>query len=87
MPDVSVLDALLHGEPIGTITLVPPERALFAFNQSYIDNPARPTLSLSFKDSLGELITDIRPTRVRVPPFFANASGRSHARLSPSARA
>jgi serine/threonine-protein kinase HipA len=72
MPDVSVLDVLLYGEPIGTITLVPPERALFAFNQSYIDNPARPTLSLSFKDSLGELITDIRPTRVRVPPFFAN---------------
>jgi serine/threonine-protein kinase HipA len=72
MPDVSVLDVLLYGEPIGTITLVPPERSLFAFNQSYIDNPARPTLSLSFKDSLGELITDLRPTRVRVPPFFAN---------------
>jgi serine/threonine-protein kinase HipA len=72
MPDVSVLNVLLYGERIGTITLVPQERSLFAFNQAYIDNPKRPTLSLSFKDKLGELITDIRPTRTRVPPFFAN---------------
>jgi len=29
-------------------------------------------LSLSFKDSLGNLITDLPPTRRRVAPFFAN---------------
>jgi serine/threonine-protein kinase HipA len=69
---VSVLEVLLHGEPIGTLTLVPGDRTLFAFNQSYIDDPARPTLSLSFKDTLGELIADIPVTRTRVPPFFAN---------------
>jgi serine/threonine-protein kinase HipA len=72
MPDVSVLNVLLHGQPIGTMTLVPGDRTLFAFNQSYIDDAARPTLSLSFKDAVGGLITDIPPTRVRVPPFFAN---------------
>jgi serine/threonine-protein kinase HipA len=72
MPDVSVLDVLLYGEPIGTLTHLPGDRTLFAFNESYVANPERPTLSLSFKDSFGELITDTRPTRVRVPPFFAN---------------
>ena len=49
MPDVSVLDVLLYEEPIGTLTLVPGDRTLFAFNQATIDNRDRPTLSLSFR--------------------------------------
>jgi serine/threonine-protein kinase HipA len=72
MPDVSVLDVLLYGEPIGTLTYIEGDRTLFAFNQAYIDNVARPTLSLSFKSPLGELVTDVPLTRTRVPPFFAN---------------
>lgn len=72
MPDVSVLNVLLHGEVIGTITNVPGDQSIFAFNQSYIDNAQRPTLSLRFKDSLGGLITDIPKTQTRVTPFFAN---------------
>lgn len=69
---IQVLEVRLHGEPVGTLTLFPGEQLTFAFTQGYIDDPARPTLSLSFKDRLGGLITDIRPTRIRVPPFFAN---------------
>ena len=72
MADVSVLDVGLYGKRIGALMLLPGDQTLFTFDQDYIDNPERPTLSLSFKDSLGELITDIRPTRTRVPPFFAN---------------
>lgn len=72
MADVSVLDVLLYGERIGTLTFLQGERTLFAFSDAYINNAERATLSLSFKDQLGELITDIPPTRVRVPPFFAN---------------
>lgn len=73
MADVSVLDVLLYGKPIGTLTFVGDEQTLFAFTQSYIDDQKRPTLSLSFKEkTTGGLITDIRPTRARVPPFFAN---------------
>ncbi len=72
MPDVSVLEVLLYGEQIGTVTLVQGTRTLFAFNKAYIDNPERPTLSLSFKDQFGKLLTDIPPTNTRVPPFFAN---------------
>jgi serine/threonine-protein kinase HipA len=72
MPDVSVLDVLLYGREIGTLTLLPGDRTLFAFNRDYIDDPGRPTLSLSFKDAYGGLITDLPPTRTRVPRFFAN---------------
>jgi serine/threonine-protein kinase HipA len=72
MPDVSVLDVLLYNEPIGTLTRVPGDRTLFAFNQDYIDDPDRPALSLSFKDALGHLIMDFQPTRTRLLPFFAN---------------
>jgi serine/threonine-protein kinase HipA len=72
MPEVSVLDVRLYGEKIATLTLIPGERTLFAFEKSYIDNPERPTLSLSFEDQYGQLLTDFRPVSVRVPPFFAN---------------
>lgn len=72
MADVSVLEVLLHGQVIGTITQVGYDRNLFAFNKSYIDDPNRLTLSLSYKDTHGELITDIRPTQTKVSPFFAN---------------
>jgi serine/threonine-protein kinase HipA len=61
-----------HGNQIGTLTRVPGDKNIFAFSEAYVDNPARPTLSLSFKDAFGQLISDIAPTQTRVPPFFAN---------------
>ena len=35
MADVSVLEVLLYGESIGTLTRVPGDRSLFAFNEDY----------------------------------------------------
>ena len=72
MANVSVLEVLLHEQEIGTITQVGHDRNIFAFNKSYIEDPNRLTLSLSFKDTHGELITDVRPTQTKVSPFFAN---------------
>ena len=72
MPDVSVLDVHLHGRPIATLTHVQGNRTLFAFNQDYVDDPDRPTLSLSFKDQFGDLITNFRPVQQVVPSFFSN---------------
>lgn len=72
MADVSVLTVALYGERIGTLSLLPGDQTLFVFDQAYIDNPERPTLSLSFKDEFGGLMTDLRTTRTRVPPFFSN---------------
>jgi serine/threonine-protein kinase HipA len=72
MPDVSVLDVHLYDRPIATLTLVQGDRTLFAFNQSYIDDDNRPTLSLSFKDQFGKLLTAFRPYQQVLPPFFSN---------------
>jgi len=72
MPDVSVLNVHLHGKPIATLTLVQGDRTIFAFNQDYIDDQKRPTLSLSFKDRFGGLVTDLPPIRRVLPPFFSN---------------
>ena len=72
MPDVSVLDVHLYGNPIATLTLVQGDRTLLAFNQGYIDDASRPTLSLSFKDQFGKLLTAFRPYQTVLPPFFSN---------------
>lgn len=72
MSDVTVLEILLYSIPVGTLTLVQGDRSIFAFNKSYIEDPERPTLSLSFKDNIGELITDFRPYQTRILPFFSN---------------
>ena len=45
---VTDLDVLLYGAPIGTLTRVGGDRTLFAFNDSYIEDAARPVLSLAF---------------------------------------
>ena len=72
MADIDVLRVQLYGETIGTITRLPGDRNLFAFEQSYIDDPERPTLSLSFKSAFGELVTNVPPVQTRLPPFFSN---------------
>lgn len=72
MSNVSTLNVLLYGQPIGTITNVGHDRTLFAFTDDYISNEARPVLSLGFKDSLGGLITDFKPTQTKLTPFFSN---------------
>ncbi|MBA2367763.1 MAG: type II toxin-antitoxin system HipA family toxin [Candidatus Protochlamydia sp.] len=70
--NISVQEIFLHNQQIGSLANLPGDRNLFSFSQEYIDNNARPTLSLSFKDEAGNLLTDIKTTRTRLPPFFAN---------------
>lgn len=72
MAKVSVLEVLLYGEPIGTLTRVEGDRSLFAFNEEYIADQNRPVLGLGFKDKFGELLTEFRPYQTRVMPFFSN---------------
>ena len=72
MSDVQILQIHLSGRRIGSLTLVQGDRSILAFDQDYIDDSDRPTLSLSFKDSLGGILTDFRPIRMQVEPFFSN---------------
>lgn len=80
MPDVSVLSVRLYGEEIGTITYVGAEKTLFAFNDAYVENPERPTLGLQFKDGFDELITDFRPYKIKLMPYFSNLLPEGHLR-------
>jgi len=72
MEKIDGLRVFLYHQPIGTLSRLPGDKYLFSFDQDYIENPMRPTLSLSFKDIFGDLITDIKMTRARLPPFFSN---------------
>jgi serine/threonine-protein kinase HipA len=79
----SKLNALavhLHGRRIGVITRLAGDRHLFAFEEDYVDDPNRPTLSLSFKGQTGGLVTSVRPVSRRVPPFFSNVLPEGHLR-------
>ena len=62
----------LRGQQIGVITRLAGDRQLFAFEPGYVEDPARPTLSLSFKGRGGGLVTTPHTYPARVPPFFAN---------------
>jgi serine/threonine-protein kinase HipA len=69
---VNALAVRLYDRQIGIITKLAGERQLFAFEQDYVDDPERPTLSLSFKSATGGVVTSTRPVSARVPPFFSN---------------
>lgn len=77
---VSVLEVQLYGRTIGTLTNVGGDRTIFAFSEDYIADENRPTLSLSFKDAFGQLLTDLPPTQRRLSPYFANLLPEGHLR-------
>jgi serine/threonine-protein kinase HipA len=77
---VSVLEVLLHGQSIGTLTRTAGDTTLFAFNSRYIEDEARLTLGLSFKTQEGVLRTQLQPYRLRLMPFFSNLLPEGHLR-------
>ncbi|MDE2261215.1 MAG: type II toxin-antitoxin system HipA family toxin [Gammaproteobacteria bacterium] len=72
MSDITVLDVKLHSRLIGTLTRLPGDRVLFAFTEEYAADNQRATLSLSFRDVMGNLILDSTRAQTRLPSFFAN---------------
>ena len=88
--DPKILNALtvkLHGRPIGIINRLGGDRHLFSFEQSYIDDPDRPTLSLSYKGLSGGLVVPTRAVATRLPTFFSNLLPEGHLRDYLTARA
>lgn len=77
---LNALSVRLYDKQIGIITRLAGDRQLFAFEQDYIDDPQRATLSLSFKGSTGGLVTNFRPVGRRVPVFFSNLLPEGHLR-------
>ena len=79
-PKLNALAVQLHGRQIGIVNRLTGDQHLFSFEQSYLDDPDRPTLSLSFKGRSGGLVTAVRPIGRRVPPFFSNLLPEGHLR-------
>jgi serine/threonine-protein kinase HipA len=79
-PKLNALAVQLHGRQIGILNRLGGERQLFSFEQDYIDDPNRSTLSLSFKGQSGGLVTVTRPVSRRVPSFFSNLLPEGHLR-------
>ena len=77
---LNALAVRLHDRQIGVINRLAGDRQIFAFEQDYIDDPQRSTLSLSFKSRTGGLATSVRPVSRRVPPFFSNLLPEGHLR-------
>jgi serine/threonine-protein kinase HipA len=67
-----VLDIFLGDRKVGAIIGLGGDRTVFTFDDAYADDPGRPTLSLSFKDAMGDLIRDQKRTQIRLSPFFSN---------------
>ena len=68
----SVLEVWLNDVRVGTLTNLPYDQNLFAFDETFIADTSRPTLSLSFLDAQGGVITTPQQVTARVPPFFSN---------------
>ena len=79
-PKLNALAVQLGGRQIGILNRLAGDRHLFSFEQEYVDDPGRPTLSLSFKGQSGGLVTAAGPVARRVPPFFSNLLPEGHLR-------
>lgn len=85
--NVNALAVKLKDYRIGIINRLAGDRYLFSFEQEYIDDPQRPTLSLSFKGQAGGLITSTRLFNSSLPPFFSNLLPEGHLRTYLAQRA
>lgn len=72
MTSITSLDVFIGNRLIGNIALLPNDRSIFSFEESYVDDLTRPTLSLSFIDMYGDILTDRRPIQTQLEPFFSN---------------
>jgi serine/threonine-protein kinase HipA len=77
----------LHGRRIGVINRISGDRYLSSFEQDYIEDANRPTLSLSFKGQAGGLVIPTRTVTARLPVFFSNLLPEGHLREYLAARA
>ena len=80
LEQIKSLAVYLQDRRVGIINRLAGERHLFSFEQEYVDDPDRPTLSLSYKGQQGGLVTAVRAFGPRLPPFFSNLLPEGHLR-------
>lgn len=84
---VRMLEVRLGETLVGALTSLGYDALVFSFDDTYrAAGRDRPTLSLGFKAADGGLVESLRPTRVRLPPFFSNLLPEGHLREYLAAR-
>ncbi len=72
MIDASALDILLNDRRIGTLARLDGDRSIFTFDEAYLSDEERPTLSLAYRDQYGSIINAPRVYQTQIEPFFSN---------------
>lgn len=72
MNDIVALDILLHDRRIGRIARLEGDRSIFTFDDDYLADQERPTLSLTYRDEYGGIINEPRAYQTKLEPFFSN---------------
>jgi serine/threonine-protein kinase HipA len=78
MPET--LDVHLGARRIGTLTNLANDRNVFEFDEEFVADPHRETLSLSFLDEAGNITRPTRIPQTKLPPFFSNLLPEGHLR-------
>lgn len=72
MIDAAALDIFLGKTRVGTIARLDGDASIFTFDEVYLADQNRPTLSLAYKDANGDIIAEPRSYRTKIEPFFSN---------------
>ena len=72
MIDSAALDILLNDRRIGTLARLDGDRSIFTFDEAYLADEERPTLSLGYRDQYGGIINAPRAYQTQIEPFFSN---------------
>jgi len=70
----------LNERRVGVITNIDNDQNVFVFDDDYVADPERPTLSLGFLDASGNLASQTRKPQTKLLPFFANLLPEGHLR-------
>jgi serine/threonine-protein kinase HipA len=80
LENVRALRVYLEDRRIGIIHRLAGDHHIFAFEEEYIKDSGRPTLSLAYKGRSGGLVTAVRRVGRRLPTFFSNLLPEGHLR-------
>lgn len=72
MIDAAALDIFLGDTRVGTLARLDGDASIFTFDDAYLADQHRPTLSLAYKDPNGEVLSNPRSYRTQIEPFFSN---------------
>lgn len=72
MIDAAALDILLNDRRIGTLARLDGDRSIFTFDEAYLADEERPTLSVAYRDQYGSIINAPRAYQTQIEPFFSN---------------